>query len=436
MFIKNSDRFILFPGKFITKSYPIIKGSENKIYGLLIRGLKLQDQFIVFIFAQALFAGSSGKERFLDELVKKEILYQEAVKKGFDKDPQFKAKVEDFKKITLVGLLLEKVIEEKSRVTPEDVKDYYDKNKDEVSPATQMRVSQIIVQTSDEAKGIYEKLQKGEDFAKIAKQSSLDPGSAKNGGDLGYLAKGQMKPEIESVAVKLKAGQFSPPVKIPTGYLIVKVTEKKPKTVRTFADVRNQLSSELQQQNSNKTYEAAVAGLKALTAETALVVRDGERVVLDATALVPGDVLVIEEGDSVPADARVIESVSMKAAEAALTGESAPVDKYPAPLPADTGLADRANMLHAGTSVSYGHGLAIVTATGMRTEIGRIAAMIAAAPQEATPLQRELDRTGRVLGIVVVAIAVVVALTLVGMYRDFSTAALTTCVRGGGQGSA
>jgi Ca2+-transporting ATPase len=172
--------------------------------------------------------------------------------------------------------------------------------------------------------------------------------------------------------------------------------------------------------------EAAVAGLKALTAETALVVRDGERVVLDATALVPGDVLVIEEGDSVPADARVIESVSMKAAEAALTGESAPVDKYPAPLPADTGLADRANMLHAGTSVSYGHGLAIVTATGMRTEIGRIAAMIAAAPQEATPLQRELDRTGRVLGIVVVAIAVVVALTLVGMYRDFSTAALTT----------
>ena len=129
--------------------------------------------------------------------------------------------------------------------------------------------------------------------------------------------------------------------------------------------------------------EAAVAGLKALTAETALVVRDGERVVLDATALVPGDVLVIEEGDSVPADARVIESVSMKAAEATLTGESAPVDKYPAPLPADTGLADRANMLHAGTSVSYGHGLAIVTATGMRSEIGRIAAMIAAAPQEA-----------------------------------------------------
>jgi Ca2+-transporting ATPase len=172
--------------------------------------------------------------------------------------------------------------------------------------------------------------------------------------------------------------------------------------------------------------EAAVAGLMRLTAPTALVVRDGERVLLDAAALVPGDVLVVEEGDAIPADARVVESVSLKSAEAALTGESAPVDKDPVPLPPDTGLADRANMLHAGTSVSYGHGVAIVTATGMRTEIGRIASLLASAPQESTPLQRELDRTGRVLGIVVVAIAAVVALTLVAMYRDFSTAALTT----------
>jgi len=172
--------------------------------------------------------------------------------------------------------------------------------------------------------------------------------------------------------------------------------------------------------------EAAAASLRKLAASGALAIREGGPALLDASALVPGDVLVVEEGDAVPADARVIESVSLKAAEAALTGESAPVDKYPAPLPEDTGLADRANMLYAGTSVTYGHGLAIVTATGMRSEIGRIAAMIATAPQEATPLQRELDRTGRALGIVVIAIAAVVALTLVAMYRDFSTAALTT----------
>jgi len=213
-------------------------------------------------FAQALFAGSSGKERFLDELVKKEILYQEAVKKGIDKDPQFKAKVEDFQKITLVGLLLEKVIEEKSKVTPEDVKDYYEKNKDEVSPATQIRVSQIVVKTSDEAKGIYEKLKQGEDFAKIAKQSSLDPGSAKNGGDLGYLAKGQMKPEIESVAAKLKAGQFSPPVKIPAGYLIVKVTEKKFGKPLEFDKVKNLIAQRLAAEKQKDAFDSYLDELR------------------------------------------------------------------------------------------------------------------------------------------------------------------------------
>jgi peptidyl-prolyl cis-trans isomerase C len=213
-------------------------------------------------FAQAMFAGSSGKERFLDELIKKEILYQEALKKGIDKDPQYKAKVEDFKKITLVGLLLERVIEEKSKVTPEDVKEYYEKNKDEVSPATQIRVSQIIVKTSDEANSIYEKLKKGEDFAKIAKQSSIDPGSAKSGGDLGYLGKGQMKPEIESVAVKLKVGQISPPVKISGGYLLVKVTDKKLGKPLEFDKVKNLIAQRLAAEKQKVAFDSYLDELR------------------------------------------------------------------------------------------------------------------------------------------------------------------------------
>ena len=171
--------------------------------------------------------------------------------------------------------------------------------------------------------------------------------------------------------------------------------------------------------------EAAAASLKRLAAAGTLVMRDGEHAVLDAAALVPGDVLVLEEGDAVPADARVVESVSLKAAEAVLTGESAPVDKDPSPLPPGTELADRANMLWSGTSVTYGHGRAIVTATGMRTEVGRIATLLAAAPQEPTPLQRELDRIGRVLGFAVIAIAIVVAATILAIHRDYSTGALT-----------
>ncbi|CAG0955329.1 H+-transporting ATPase [Burkholderiales bacterium] len=172
--------------------------------------------------------------------------------------------------------------------------------------------------------------------------------------------------------------------------------------------------------------EAAVAGLRKLAGATAMVVRGGGRTTIDAAELVPGDLLVIEEGDAIPADARVVESVSLKVAEAALTGESAPVDKDTQALPRDTGLADRANMVHSGTSATFGHGLAIVTTTGMRSEIGRIAALLASAPLDDTPLQRELDRTGRVLGVVVIAIALVVAATLLAIYRDFSAAALTT----------
>ena len=110
-----------------------------------------------------------------------------------------------------------------------------------------------------------------------------------------------------------------------------------------------------------------------MAAPAATVIRDGERRVIPAAEVVPGDLLVIEEGNAIPADARVIQSVSLQVAEAALTGESTPVEKDTATLPRDAALAERANMVFAGTAATYGHGLAIVTATGMHAEIGRIA---------------------------------------------------------------
>ena len=154
--------------------------------------------------------------------------------------------------------------------------------------------------------------------------------------------------------------------------------------------------------------EEAVASLRRMTSATATVLRDGERQSISAAVLVPGDILLLEEGATVPADARVIESVALQAGEAALTGESVPVLKEIGALPAGTGIADRVNMVFAGTAITYGHGRAVVTATGMRAEVGRIAGMLHAATAEATPLQRNLDRLGKLLGIAVIAIAVVV----------------------------
>ena len=159
--------------------------------------------------------------------------------------------------------------------------------------------------------------------------------------------------------------------------------------------------------------EAAVAALRAMSAAEAAVIRGGGRRSVPASQLVPGDVVLIEEGNTIPADARLIESAALQTAEAPLTGESLPVSKDITPLAGEVPLGDRTNMVFSGTAATYGHAKAIVTATGMSTEMGRIAGLLEATPDETTPLQRELDRTGKLLGLVVVAIAVVMIATIV-----------------------
>ena len=168
--------------------------------------------------------------------------------------------------------------------------------------------------------------------------------------------------------------------------------------------------------------ESAVAALRQMAAAHANVTRDGERKRLPGVEIVPGDLILIEEGDTIPADARVIQSTALQTAEATLTGESLPVSKDVAPITGDAGIGDRTNMLYSGTAATYGRGKAIVTATGMQTEMGRIAGMLKEAPKKLTPLQVELNRVGRVLGIAVVIIAVVMIVTiiLVEHVRDFS----------------
>jgi P-type Ca2+ transporter type 2C len=158
--------------------------------------------------------------------------------------------------------------------------------------------------------------------------------------------------------------------------------------------------------------EQAVAALRQMSAAHANVIRDGARQSIPATEVVPGDIILIEEGDTVPADARLMQSTALQTAEAALTGESLPVSKDTRPITAEVGLGDRHNMLFSGTTATYGRGKAVVVATGMDTQMGRIAGMLKEAPPETTPLQQELDRVGHLLGIIVVVIAVVMIATI------------------------
>jgi magnesium-transporting ATPase (P-type) len=154
--------------------------------------------------------------------------------------------------------------------------------------------------------------------------------------------------------------------------------------------------------------ERAVAALQRMAAPTAAVVRDGVPGRVPASDVVPGDVLLLAEGDAVAADARLLEAASLLVVEASLTGESEPVLKDTAPWPVEASLGDRLDMVFAGTAVASGRGRAVVTATAMGTEVGRIARLLGRTPQEPTPLQREIGVVGRTLGIAVVAITAVV----------------------------
>jgi len=159
--------------------------------------------------------------------------------------------------------------------------------------------------------------------------------------------------------------------------------------------------------------EEAVAALRQMSAAHANVMRDGERQNIAAIEVVPGDIILIEEGDTVPADARLIQETALQTAEASLTGESMPVSKDTLPITEEVGLGDRHNMIFSGTAATYGHGRAVVVATGMQTQMGRIAGMLKEAPEETTPLQKELDRVGKLLGIIVVVIAAVMIATII-----------------------
>ncbi|MDF2458085.1 MAG: cation-translocating P-type ATPase [Nitrospira sp.] len=159
--------------------------------------------------------------------------------------------------------------------------------------------------------------------------------------------------------------------------------------------------------------EEAVAALRQMSAAHAHVIRDGARRSVPATEVVIGDIILIEEGDTIPADARVIQSIALQTAEAALTGESLPVSKDVAPITEEVGPGDRGNMVFSGTAATYGRGRAAVVATGMHTQMGRIAGMLKETPTETTPLEKELSRVGKLLGIIVVLIAVVMIVTIV-----------------------
>ncbi|OGN92209.1 MAG: ATPase [Chloroflexi bacterium RBG_13_50_10] len=155
--------------------------------------------------------------------------------------------------------------------------------------------------------------------------------------------------------------------------------------------------------------ERAMEALKRMAAPTASVLRDGREIEITARDLVPGDILLLRTGDKIPADARLVEAVNLKAYEASLTGESVPVEKIHGALPVEISIGDKKNMVFMGTAAVYGRATAVVIATGMTTEFGKIATMLQEVKKEQTPLQINLDQLGKWIAIGALALCFILA---------------------------
>lgn len=155
--------------------------------------------------------------------------------------------------------------------------------------------------------------------------------------------------------------------------------------------------------------EKALDTLKSMSAPHARVIRDGEEKIIDAAELVPGDIIKLEAGDFVPADARLIKSASLKSEESALTGESVPSEKDAlAEVKEDAPLGDRSNMVFSGCSITYGAATAVVTQTGMNTQMGKIAGLLDNEEDAQTPLQKKLAQLGKYLGFMALAACAII----------------------------
>lgn len=210
---------------------------------------------------KAFLASPEGVNRLKDELIKREVLYEEAKKKDLAKSEEFKRRVEEFKKITLINMLLEQELKNLPQVTEKDAKEYYEKNKDQFIKPTEVRLSQIVVTNEDEAKKVYERIDKGEDFGKIAKELSRDEKTKAQGGDIGFFKKGQLNSQIENVAFSLRKGQVSMPLNLKGQLYIFKVTDVKGTPV-DFEQIKIQLIEQLKAKKQQDWFNSYIEELK------------------------------------------------------------------------------------------------------------------------------------------------------------------------------
>jgi len=211
---------------------------------------------------KTLMITEKGRKEFLQSLIERELLLQEGVKKGFDKDEEVLSKVEQFKQGLVIESLTGKLCEGKDEVSDKEVEAYYRANKEQFSLGERVRVRHIMVKTMSEAQEIKKRLNQGEDFIALAKQYSIWP-SKQKGGDLGYIARGMVDKSFEEAAFSLKRrGEVSGIVKTKLGFHIIRLEDRQVPRQLTFAEVQEEIRKFLGEKKRKEILTAHLQGLR------------------------------------------------------------------------------------------------------------------------------------------------------------------------------
>jgi peptidyl-prolyl cis-trans isomerase C len=213
------------------------------------------------VHLHAMMESADVQKRYAQDLVRREILLQEAARRKIDSRPAVTDRVQQVKEQMVLQTLIREEISEKVRVPEAEVQTYYDGHPEEFS-RDRLRAGHILVQTEGEAQQVLERLKGKEGFEALARRLSLDKVSGAKGGDLGTVERGSMVADFEKAAYALKVGEVSPPVKTRFGYHIIRVTEREKRPVAPFAEVREGLTQRLVGERQQAAFEAFVAGLK------------------------------------------------------------------------------------------------------------------------------------------------------------------------------
>ena len=214
-------------------------------------------------YARKKYPGAEGRKKFLDELIDREVLLQEAKKRGIDRDRALLERLERFKERSLLDVLMREEVDSRVTVSTQEMKAYHEANSGNFTAPEEFRASHILVKTEAEAVDLKKRLAGGEDFASLARKVSVDATTKSKGGDLGILKKGQTVPEFEKVLLTLKVGEVSEPVATQFGYHLIKLVERTTGPVLSYEDAKEQIKEQVLIEKKQKRFKELVAALRA-----------------------------------------------------------------------------------------------------------------------------------------------------------------------------